>query len=200
MKKKKTEDTNHFERHTVWQVTEQPWISLALWGSVALLLVWIEMTHDSHMLPESSVTAVSCIWRLPRICEMFICLIFTCQCGIVWVTLINQVSRVAKEDKSLPRAKWRLFHHNSDYVALDGMWREFISGVISFLKANEFPDNKMVGQSQGLVIGKGNHVFFSAQTEQPQIVMIAGRFLRRKTFPWRHLTWMATVHFSRCTA
>lgn len=34
---------------------------------------------------------------------------------------------------------------SSDYEALDGIWREFIAGVISFLKANELPDNKMVG-------------------------------------------------------
>lgn len=87
-------------------------------------------------------------------------------------------------------------YHNPDCIALDGIWREFISGVIFLRKANEFLDNKMVERSQGLIIGKCNHVFSSAQTQHPQIAMIARRFLRRKTFPWRRLTWKATVHFS----
>lgn len=68
-------------------------------------------------------------------------------------------------------------HHSSDDWPQDGIWKESISGVISFLKANEFPDNKMVGWSQGLVIVEGNHVLCTAPTEQLQIVMIAGRFL-----------------------
>lgn len=77
--------------------------------------------------------------------RIFICFIFTWQCSIVRVMLIMRSHIVAKEDKSLLHTNRRLCHHSSDYRALDGIWREFISGVISFLKANEFPDNKMVG-------------------------------------------------------
>lgn len=47
-------------------------------------------------------------------------------------------------DKPLLHANRRLCHHTSDYRAPDGIRREFISGIFSFLKANELPDNKTV--------------------------------------------------------
>lgn len=101
-------------------------------------------------------------------------------------------------DKLLLGANRRLCHRISHYQAPDGIWREFISGVISFLKANDFPHNKMVGQSQGLVIGKWNHVFLSVPAVCLQIAMITRWLVWRKTFPWRHLTWEASAPFSPC--
>lgn len=112
--------------------------------------------------------------------------------------LINQVSHVTKKktDQLPMHAKRRLFHHSSDYVALDGLWREFISGVIFLRKANEFLDNKTAGKSRGSVIGKWNHVSPLSTSAAAADCNDSRRFLRRKTSPRRHLTWKATVHFS----
>lgn len=83
-------------------------------------------------------------------------------------------------------------------AAQDGIWRQFISGVIFYPKACEFPDNKMARQA----VSKANHwevksrLQTSVQTESPQIAVIASRFLRRKTFSRRRVTWKAQLHFS----
>ena len=45
---------------------------------------------------------------------------------------------VTKEDKT-PFMQTEDYHDRSDFWALDSMWREFIFGAISFLKANELP-------------------------------------------------------------
>lgn len=114
------------------------------------------LTHAPKKLGHHDVFHMT----FPHVCKIHTeYLIFTCQCRILWAMQIDEVSYCCRRRQTSLFMQTGDCHHSSDYWAQDGIWRELISGVISYLKANEFPDNKMVGRSQGLVIGKLNHVF-----------------------------------------
>ena len=97
-------DTNHFEWHTLWQVTEQPWISLALWGSVALLptgLKWLinYLTQASKNLGHHHQLYLTV---LPHVCatQEIHCLVISPPSVhfffFLWVMLINVICYCCK--------------------------------------------------------------------------------------------------------
>lgn len=56
-------------------------------------------------------------------------------------SFLLHVSAAASSDKS-PSPMCCMFYQVSDYAALHGKWREFTAAVVSFPKANDFPDDK----------------------------------------------------------